>query len=384
LTSTGLANPVLERVRVAWGRYRIVWKPAMFLGGVLWDYLTLRIDRTLDHLLLLAYFTGLLCAFAFQMRVERGRWVPEVLVDRAWILDLVSSFFLGALLSALGITVLRATHPGPAALFLGLLAGLAIANEVGVTAFRGIVVRFGMVAFLAFQLTSLVVPVLFGRLVGPGMGILGTMVAVSILLTAIERGPVDEGSGGRNRASRNRRRIRRWMLDRGVPIGASALSVAGLLVLIQLGVVPPLPLVLREAVLARDVKRVGGDEPYAIVEPRRRAAVLQVLLGPPSIDWQPGQTVAVYTAVFAPADIELSLFAVWERWDDETGEWVRTDRIEQSIEGGRTGGWRSWTRKRHMKLGSWRVRVETPEGREVGRIRFEVTEPAVEASGAGD
>ncbi len=381
-------NPVLTRVRAAWGRYRIVWKPAMFLGGVLWDYLTLRIDRTLDHLLLLAYFAGLLCAFAFQMRVERDRWVPNLLVDRAWVLDLASSFFLGALLSALGITVLRATHPGPAALFLGLLVGLAIANEVGATAFRGIVFRFGMVAFLAFQLTSLVVPVLFGRLVGPGLGILGAGMISAMLLAAIDMGEHQSPLGrkkGRRGTSRARRRIRRWMVDRGVPLGASALSVAGLLALIEVGIVPPLPLVLREAVLARDVQRVGGDEPYAIIEPRRRAAVLQILLGPPTIDWEPGQTVAVYTAVFAPSDIDLQLFAVWELWDDDAEEWVQTDRIAQSIEGGRHGGWRSWTRKRHMRLGSWRVRVETAGEREVGRIRFEVTAPdpteaAVDAS----
>ncbi|MCB9673476.1 MAG: DUF2914 domain-containing protein [Alphaproteobacteria bacterium] len=349
-------NPVLARVRAAWGRWRHGVKPLMFLGGVLWDYLTLRIDRTLDHLLLVTYFAWLVVAFAFQMRVERERWVPEVLVKRAWVLDLAASFCLGALLSALGITVLRATHPGPTALFVGLLLGLAAANEAGVTALRGSVVRFAMVAFLAFQLVSLVTPILFHTLVGVGLGLVGATLATGFLLFAIETGPTKRKKG--------------WVRDRAVPALSGAGGVLALLILIWLGVVPPLPLVLREAVLARDVQRVEGD--YALVEPHRRAAFLQILLGPPSITWAPGQTVAVYTAVFAPPDVDLVLTAVWEHWDDVQGAWVQTDRIDQQMQGGRSQGWRSWTRKRNVQPGAWRVRIETPEGREVGRTRFEV------------
>ncbi|MEZ4322042.1 MAG: DUF2914 domain-containing protein [Myxococcota bacterium] len=360
-------NAVLERVREVWGRYRHITKPGMFLGGVLWDYLTLRIDRTLDHVLLLAYFVGLLVAFAFQMRVERQRWVPNVLVERAWVLDLASSFFLGALLSALGIAVLRATHPGPAALFLGLLLGLAIANEVGGTAMRGAITRFAMVGFLGYQLASMVTPVLFHTLAGLGIGLTGALVPTLALLAVIELGP-----SGRPDV---------WTRDRAVPLVASALGVGGLLSLVTLGIVPPLPLVLREAVLARDVQRVGTE--YELIEPHRRSAFVQIVLGPPSITWSPGQTVAVFTAVFAPADVDLVLYAIWEHWDPDADDWKRTDRIEQSMEGGRSQGWRSWTRKRNVKVGSWRVRVETDGGREVGRIRFEVTEPPAEVPEVG-
>lgn len=350
---------MIERGRALWARHRTALRPTIFLGGVLWDYLTLRIERTLDHLLLLAYFAGLLAVFAVQLRMERGRWVPGALRDKPWALEFAASFCMGALLSALGIAVLRATHPGPAALFIGVLAGLALANEVGAGAMRGVAMRFAMVGFLGFQLVSLVTPILFSRLVGVGWGLLGAAAATGALLYAAERGK------SRKKSS--------WARDRLVPIASAAGGVAALLALIQLGVVPPLPLVLREAVLARDVTRSGED--YVLVEPHRRPALFQLLLGPPQISWAPGQSVAVYTAVFAPPAVDLVLYAVWEHYDPEHEAWVRTDRIAQSMQGGRSAGWRSWTRKRHVQTGSWRVRVETEQGREVGRIRFEIAQP---------
>jgi hypothetical protein len=87
----------------------------------------------------------------------------------------------------------------------------------------------------------------------------------------------------------------------------------------------------------------------------------------------------VYTAVFAPNAFEIRLFHRWQRWDEVAGAWEDTDGprgIEVTrrsvVRGGETFGFRTWSRKRAVTPGPWRVLVLTEDGRELGRLRFEV------------
>ena len=53
---------------------------------------------------------------------------------------------------------------------------------------------------------------------------------------------------------------------------------------------------------------------------------------------------------------------------------MTSDRIRIDITGGRQEGFRGYTYKQNYASGEWQMRVETQDGRELGRIYFEVRE----------
>jgi hypothetical protein len=147
--------------------------------------------------------------------------------------------------------------------------------------------------------------------------------------------------------------LRRW---------TTALAVAGLGALAATGVagvgrwlLPPAPLALGRAVLARSV--VGG-EPVDPVEGTIRAAELRP------------QGLVAYTAVLAPAGLKQPIVHVW-RHDGRTVNVVGLSPVR----GGRREGFRTYSRKTAFPanaVGRWNVDVVTSSGQLVGRLTFRV------------
>lgn len=341
-----------------WERWRYVLQPVLFLGGVVFDYLTLQLHQTFDQLFIVGCLAALVFAYGLEMRLARGRVVPAWLARRASLIGLLDAMVLGALLSSLAIAVVRAVYPGPTVVFVALLFGMAIANEAEVPALRGDLTRFGLVGFFGYQVGRMLAPFALGRLVGPEWGVGVAAVAVLALLLIVELGP-----------TLGPRIVRDHVLS---PLAASVGGVALLVVLEALRVVPPLPVVLRETVVAHDVDRVDGRIRFEDPAPVR--ALSGFLNRPAALTWSEGETVAVFTAIYAPPAVELTTRACWDSWQD--GAWAEVDCIEQPVEGGRVHGWRTWTRKESVWRGDWRVRLQLEDGREIGRVRFRLIAPS--------
>ena len=92
--------------------------------------------------------------------------------------------------------------------------------------------------------------------------------------------------------------------------------------------------------------------------------------------WQPGDAVHLFTAVFAPTNMEVRVLHVWQRFDESADDWVTVDTIDVSTSGGVQGGaergFRTWSRKQNVEPGSWRVRVELDSGRHLGTSSFSI------------
>ena len=146
--------------------------------------------------------------------------------------------------------------------------------------------------------------------------------------------------------------------------------LASLLLLLWLNLVPPVPLALAKGGIYHEVARV--EDGYRLTFERRAwwwpwnryDAVFRL---------REGDAVHCFTAVFAPTGLGLEVWHRWQQWDEARG-WVDRDRIRYTMTGGRDGGFRGWTRKRNVGPGDWRVLVETPDGREIGRVGFRVVE----------
>jgi hypothetical protein len=65
-------------------------------------------------------------------------------------------------------------------------------------------------------------------------------------------------------------------------------------------------------------------------------------------------------------------------WQPAGHGWTLQDTIPINIVGGREEGFRGYGVKSNYQPGSWKVQVETKDGREIGRIYFDL-ELAAEA-----
>jgi hypothetical protein len=121
--------------------------------------------------------------------------------------------------------------------------------------------------------------------------------------------------------------------------------------------IPPVPLSLVGATVARDVVELEPMEPARAV----RLADLRAWGG-----------LAAYTPVVAPAGLHETVLHRWRH----AGGAVSVVRLPTPVRGGRSRGFRTFSRKTDFPpdpVGRWTVDVLTASGQLVGRLHFTVT-----------
>lgn len=351
------ALPVVRRGAGLYRRHERYAPVLFFFGGGLWDALTLkRIDAAVDNALLLGYLAAAGALIVGAALVEAGR------TKRAWLLRLrpylpsAVQFVLGALFSAHVIYYFQSTSLTSSAVFFVLLVGLLVGNEFVHSRAFNLYLVLALYFVAAASFFVFFVPVVLKAMstgtfaAGVGLGALLTLALVRLL--------------------------HRWtVLDRWQARRALGVVLAGVVLFNGLylqNLIPPVPLALRHGGIYRSVEPfVDGAFRLAYAPP------------PPHRFWEreesvfayaPGDTAYCFTAVFAPTALEKGIVHVWTVRDEATGAWVETDRRTHRITGGRDGGYRTYTFKRNLRPGEWRVDVETADGRTLGRVRFRVVE----------
>lgn len=145
----------------------------------------------------------------------------------------------------------------------------------------------------------------------------------------------------------------RGALARAGLSAAGAVAAAWLL----MSAIPPAPLHLARPTIARAVLDL---EPLEPVGSRLSAATLAAWGG-----------LVAYTPVYAPAGVRQPIV---HRWRHE-GRVVTEVRLPTPVTGGRTAGFRTYSRKADFAAdprGRWAVDVVTASGQLIGRLRFSV------------
>lgn len=181
------------------------------------------------------------------------------------------------------------------------------------------------------------------------------------------------------------RRLRRdpvarvvWQLRPAVRYSSYALSWGGLLLLLLVldvvGAIPPVPLSTLHLGIYRDVRIRGGVAELSYESPPwwrpfdrddRRFRL------------RPEDRVCAFAPVYAPRRTAPRLYHRWEYWDPERRRWVWTKDTGTWVQaaGGKENGSMHFTcKRRSLRTGPWRVSVELPDGRVVGRRRFTMVE----------
>ena len=137
-----------------------------FVAGFLFDLVTMqRIDAWLDLAFQLAYLAGLTGLLVYQHAEVTGRWTPSGLTARWWRYSVeVLHFFYGALLSAYVVLYFRSSTVSRPAVFLVLLVGVMVVNEVPRVRGAGYRLRVGLYAFCVLSFLTYFIPIIVGRI----------------------------------------------------------------------------------------------------------------------------------------------------------------------------------------------------------------------------
>lgn len=146
---------------------------------------------------------------------------------------------------------------------------------------------------------------------------------------------------------------------------------AGFAALYFAKLIPPVPLSISAIGIYHDAHRVGDRFELAMTRPRW----LFWQRGDQRFLARPGDKVHCFVSVFSPTRFKDRLLLRWQYLDPASG-WEDRDAIALDIVGGRDGGFRADTVKARYQPGRWRVRVETSDDCELGRIDFKIIEDA--------
>lgn len=347
----------LMRIRpFAWfhNRFERYVPVAVFAIGFLWDSFTMtRVDNVVDHVILSAYLAALAVMIFHTLRRQEGlarpAWVRRLEPYFLWAMQ----FAFGGLFSSFVIFYFKSLSGTRTVFFFLLLVTLLVGNEFLHERLENPKLLAALYAFCLFSFLAFFLPTVLHS------------VDHKIFILA---GIISLCSSGAVFAFALRRTSGIWTDSLRGPLAAVGLTILVVNVLYFADLIPPVPLALNNAGIYHNVARVGSGYEVTLVPP------------PFYRFWRkyddpfylaPGEPVYCYTAIFAPAGINLAVRHVWSCYNPGAG-WRVTDRIPWQMLGGREGGHRWYTRKTLATPGKWRVEVQTYNGRVLGRIDFTI------------
>lgn len=330
---------------------------AFFVAGFVFDMLTLgRIDSWLMIGQQAVYLT-VIAVLLTQMFLEQGG-TPGV--ERWYFRYRMAAvhFLLGALLSLYTLFFFKSSSLLVSFAFLGVLVALLLANESSRFKALGLHFKFGLLALCLLSFFAAVVPVFVGS-IGLAVFLLSVLVGCVPLVAA--------AAWIRRSAPPLFPQARTQIL---LPLGCVLL---GFLVFYLFRLIPPVPLSIPFIGVYHSVERTA--EGYQLSHERPAWRVWHN--GDQKFLAQPGDKVYVFFRIFSPTRFSDQVLMRWY-WKDSSRGWTLQDSIPIKIVGGREEGFRGYGVKANYQPGAWRVQIETIDGREIGRVYFDL-KPVPEA-----
>jgi hypothetical protein len=264
----------------------------------------------------------------------------------------VVHFLLGALLNLYAIFYFKSSSLLVSFGFLGVLVAVLLANELKRIKSFGLSIKFVLLSLCFLSFSACVVPVLVGY-IGLVVFLLSILLGCVPLLAA--------ASWVRRKTPEKSTLSRRQIL---VPLGG---VVIGFLVFYLFRLIPPVPLSIPFMGVYHNVEKTEAG--YRLRHERPRWRFWHN--GDQDFVAQPGDKVYVFFRIFSPARFSDEVRMRWH-WKDPTRGWTLHDDIPIRIVGGREQGFRGYGVKSKYQPGEWKVQVETTDGREIGRMYFDL------------
>jgi hypothetical protein len=349
----------LEQLKLYYSRNEGRVAAAFFAAGFVFDMFTVgRIDSWLTIGQQLVYLLVIM-AVLLHMFYEQGS-APADLSGRGIFVrkyyeyrSAVVHFLLGALLNLYAIFYFKSSSLLVSFGFLGVLVAVLLANELKRIKSFGLPIKFVLLSLCFLSFSAGVVPVLVGY-IGLWVFLLSILLGCVPLLAAV--------AWVRRKTPEKSLLARRQIL---VPLGG---VVIGFLVFYLFRLIPPVPLSIPFMGVYHNVEKTEAGYRLSHERPRWRFWHN----GDQDFVAQPGDKVYVFFRIFSPARFSDEVRMRWY-WKDPARGWTQHDEIPIRIVGGREQGFRGYGVKSKYQPGEWKVQVETTDGREIGRMYFDLT-----------
>lgn len=330
-----------------------------FCLGILWDILTLgRIDQVFTlvqqcmYMLVIGFI--LICdVTGMQPDFQKKAWLEKPWQARSLLLH----FLFGSLLSGYMLFYLKSASMVSSFVFLGLLAVILLVNELPRFHAQSYRIKFGLFVICFASYWLYVIPILLGYIgwVPFLVSLLLTSLCVLVFIWICCKKASTEPL------------LKKRLSQSGYGV------VAAFFVFYLLHWIPPVPLSLQHIGIYHNVEKSQSE--YLLSYSRPFWKFWQN--GDQDFDAQTGDKIYCFFRLFSPTRFQDRIQVRWLLKGSDG--WATQDVIPVSIVGGRDDGYRGFTYKSSYQPGKWRIQIETTDGREIGRISFDV-EMQVDAS----
>lgn len=327
-----------------------------FIGGFIFDTLTLgRVDRLYDLIVLCLHMTSLTITLYLYNLADDGTWNNTILERFVDYFPLAIQFFFGGLSSAFVIYFSQSVSMSKTVVFLFILLILLFANELLKKRLSNKYLQFSVYFFISFTFFTFMVPV-FIKEISTEIFIISGLISLFCTFALLTIIYIVSPST-------------RSEIHLGKLIGI-ILSIYVLInVFYFFRLIPPVPLALSNGIVAHNVKVENNNyvvtyetEDWYIFWRKHRLKYIQ----------KPNEDVYIFSSIFAPTDLEKTVFHRWKWYNEDTRAWEIIEDIGYDITGGRDGGYRGYTYKHNLRQGLWKVEVLTQEELVLGIIDFEI------------
>lgn len=287
-------------------------------------------------------------AIVVEHRFLDREWSP-VWKDRfTWALQ----FFFGGISSALVVCYFKSSGSIASLILVILLAILLVGNEFLKKHYESFGLNLTMFCLLGTMVLNFTIPHLVHS-IGFGWFFLSTLLSFGVCALV-------------------------WKIahrSKAILIAPAIISIL-LIVAYLMNWVPPVPLVLKQQIACQNFDK----ESYSC-DVDSPTFLQKIGLGSPTVHKIEGNEVYFLASVYAPAKLKAELEYRWYYEEPSTGKYKLTDKISSSrmtINGGRESGFRSYSRKKNIPAGKYRVEVAYKNGAVIGAGAFEVFESAPE------
>lgn len=344
----------VSQAKVLYSKYERYFPASFFVGGFLFDIFTLgRIDSLATILQQAAYLLILFFMLA-QLMVEQAKVLDKPLIQnwyRKWRVPAMH-FLFGSLLSSYTLFYFKSASLATSFIFLIFMAILLVANEFPRFQSQGLTIKFALLSLSCMSYFAYLVPTLVGRS--------GTLVFLLSILCGLLPSVIWFRLGQKLKVPE--------LSIRTQVLRPSLIVFVCFLVSYVLRIIPPVPLSLQYLGIYHNVaKNTQGQFELSHERPWWRFWHN----GDQYFVAQPGDKIIAFFRLFSPANFNDQVFVSWYLNDAQSG-WTLQDRIPIKISGGRDEGFRGYAAKSNYTTGRWRVVVESTDGREIGRLSFDL------------
>ncbi|NEV92906.1 DUF2914 domain-containing protein [Psychroflexus sp. YR1-1] len=328
-----------------------------FTGGFIFDTFTLgRIDRTYDLVFLCLYMILLtITLYVFNLDGD-GKWEGTFIGRYSEYFPLVIQFFFGGLSSAFVIYFFRSVSLSKTMAFFILLLVLLFANEFLKKKISNKYLQFSVYFFISFTFFAFMIPVFIKEIntaifIISGLVSLGSTLALIVFIYT---------SSPSTRAEISLKKL----------VSLIFFLYISTNVFYYFRLIPPVPLAMEKGLVAHDIQI--KDNKYVLTY---ESGDWYIFWRSHQIDFHrlDDESVYVFTSIFAPTDLNTSVFHRWKWYNPETENWEVTEDIGFEVTGGRGLGFRGYTFKNNLMEGQWKVQVITEQELIIGVVDFVIT-----------